>query len=122
MSGNIGIDNLSPNITELGSVDDRLVLIRVPTGPANLFILLAAIGCVNILVMRYCESLEVHIDQDFIAQPNESALTDISVDLRVFGKAREYNMFSDEFGFVFVKSIRQENWNIVTPSVSWCGR
>lgn len=81
------VDDPPPNITEHACVLDRLVLIRIPSRPTDLFVLQRVVVAPNIVVVRYGFTLEVHVYEDFVSESDESTRVKVTVDLWVFGES-----------------------------------
>ena len=114
----VSIDNFSPDIAKAGSVNDWLLLERVPTIFASVSILRNIVTNINVLMVRDRLPLEVHVNQNIVTMPNQSPGVNISIDLRILGKPGIDDVLSREFRFVFIESIRYKHRNIVAPSVS----
>ena len=68
-------------------------------------------------MVGHCGPLEVHVNQNPFPQPYQSLRVQISVDLRIFGKAAVDHMLVVEFSPISEETICDEHRNIICPAV-----
>ena len=122
LSRRILVDDSPPNIAEDACVLDRLVPIRIPPRLSDLLVLHSRVVAPNILMMSCRRPFEVHVHEYLVSETDQATCVNVSINSRILGEARIYDMFSGEFASISIEAVGKEYWDVVGPCISRSSR